>query len=573
MLSIHFRQAFSYILLLAICSCRAAEPSPSSVEENTNSLASIGVSAAVPDGKMMDRNATEEKSVFSRLIGTLKHDALGFEQLAKLDFVTHRDRNGTMKIAAVLGLYFGDFNSGEYVNFHYDDVSYDLLTGRMVFSQPDQDFSFTIESISAESISASVRSAVGGDGGILKLQRASDQPNVQLSMPLLPKVWGEYSGTCNNVKTQLHLQTTRSAADTFRTGNPFAANDIRAQLLTIDPELCPARSALEPAPYCVKGFYAGTYNFYQGTIDLEGAQSTPGVQPKQCVVGVDSLKCGDCELKRLNSRDQRGPTTAFPTATAGFPKLVPSQLAAESLSGEYVGYLHHEYLNQYQTASISLRTASGSEGGSLNVLPVARLYFGDRNSREVLSYSFDQQYYQLISGSQIVLMRPADDVDAMIKITSLADGVLRGVWYSIRFGRVGEFYLSKSGNLTLPDGAIVMKSVSGKYNSPKSVVPSLNIIVKNGSTPVGTENPFYPLEVTGFFSLDGTSLRSSFIGGTYDFYTGRIGFGEKDAGQVSAGGKTIQVKWNPKVFLGTLPRQPDEGLNGGTLNTYNRVEQ
>ncbi len=79
----------------------------------------------------------KEEPAFGRYIGVLKHEKLGKEQLAKLDFIVSRTSENELELKAILTLHFGDFKSGEYVSYHYDKVRYNVLTGSMVFENKE----------------------------------------------------------------------------------------------------------------------------------------------------------------------------------------------------------------------------------------------------------------------------------------------------------------------------------------------------------------------------------------------------------------------------------------------------
>lgn len=87
-------------------------------------------------------------SAFGRYVGTLKHERLNVEQLAKIDLVVARSSNNQVEIKAVLTLHFGDFKSGEYISYHFDNVIYDILSGTLVFDQAQEGVTLVTERFS-----------------------------------------------------------------------------------------------------------------------------------------------------------------------------------------------------------------------------------------------------------------------------------------------------------------------------------------------------------------------------------------------------------------------------------------
>lgn len=125
-------------------------------------------------------------SQFGRYTGVLSHSKLAQEQLAKLDFVVEKQSAAEFKLIGILSVYFGGFDSTEYVTYHFNEVTYNVLTGGLVFDQPDQGISVVVTEFSSGVLKGRLRSNTLGDVGELLL---STKLNVQPTKPLVQMVW------------------------------------------------------------------------------------------------------------------------------------------------------------------------------------------------------------------------------------------------------------------------------------------------------------------------------------------------------------------------------------------------
>jgi len=116
---------------------------------------------------------------------------------------------------------------------------------------------------------------------------------------------------------------------------------------------------------------------------------------------------------------------------------------------------------------------------------------------------------------------PSADVDAILQVTHVGHGVVKGVWFSRLFGRVGDFELLKDKIPSLPPGAQTMEIVSGHYAGPEW---ELDVLVSLSTAEPNSENPFAPLTFDGWAMIPATTGKKEIAGGSFDFYTGRIAF-------------------------------------------------
>ena len=506
-------------------------------------------------------------STFGRYVGTLKHERLNVEQLAKIDFIVSRSSGNQLEMKAVLTLHFGDFKSGEYISYHFDNVLYDILSGTFVFDQAQEGVSLVSKSFSNGQMSAELFSNALGRIGMINLKLDGE---AKPTLPLIEPVAGDFRSKCNGRDSIMQLHTMRSSEDSSRIGNNFGSYEIGGQFGYYDLSWCLNGKACQWS-----SVRAGAYNFFTGTLDIIGK-----VNSWSCKTDAKGFTCDDgCRFDRVSdetrSRAFSPPkaVAAFPVVTPPDPTAPPAQVA--SLAGTYTGFLHHEYLDRYQPAELSVVTYQSVEGGErkLRISASARLFFNNSRSSEVISYRFEpRDFSNPLMPSQFVIDRLKDDVDAFLKITSFKDGIIRGEWYSLLFGRVGTFEVRKPelGKLELPKGTKMIASINGDYDQTWW---KLKLITFQMRTPPNSENPYFPLNIAGNLILKDDYLegRESIQGGTYDFYTGKIALQWKKEGLVigwrnnnnemvlrtisNEWGSVLQDYQEPKIFHSTLNQE------------------
>lgn len=468
-----------------------------------------------------------QNSQFGRYIGTLTHNSIQKQQLAKIDFITSRNNDNELQLKAILTLHFGDFSSGEYVSYHFNNVIFNLLTGSLVFDNPEEDITLTTTSFSNGELVGQFRSAFHGEVGELRLRlNQAAQP----TLPLIEPVNGEFSGMCEDGSmATMQLHTMRSTEDSSRVGNPFGAYEVKGQFGKIGMSIC---SDIAPLGACQSlSIDQTSYDFYSGNLTLLW-----DVQSWNCKVSGDSIDCSNdsgCRFNRTSnetaSRNFTPPQAPVMFSDASPDEPVVNQNPVTGIAGTYNGYVHHEYLNQVQPIRISLVTYQQVEDGqsNLRISATANLYFGDRSSNEFLTYRFEpRDYPNILNAPQFVLSAFDSDVDAFLKITSIRNGIVRGEWHSLHFGRVGSFEarVEAAGEVTPTPGVQSMDSITAYYDNIDNF--DMDLRVFHGRTPPNTENPFFPLDIGGWFRYRyaGGGQRHTVSGGSYDFYTGKIGF-------------------------------------------------
>lgn len=501
----------------------------------TSTMLAACSSRAFKSGSSRNPNETErlplkfESQTFGRFVGTLRHDQLDKDQYAKLDFIPARvAHTNQLEIKAVLSLHFGGFESQEYVSYHFEDVEYDLLTSKLVFNQSDQQLSLITSQFTADLLVADVHAGTKKIG-VLTLNRIGAAP----TRPTIGPVAGEYTGQCNGKDTALHLWTSRTTQEAGRVGNPFGTYALSGSLGDLDSGFCGNNTEKS----CVVDIIReGSYDFFAASLHLTGKRDV-----YTCAVDGYRLDCGVCLLERSPPAADK---LAYPPQSdnvlidekevvATEQALIDTE-ATTAIAGEYFGFVHHERLNLYQRGKLDIQTfqSPGDGGSQLVMAATAQLIFGDAASTTAIMYSFNRQNYDLTS--QVFLFeRIADDVDAIIQVTSLGGGKVKGVWFSLQYGRVGTFEFHTAGYPTLPPGATPFNGIGGLYRSSSL---ELNVVPRIDATPVNSLNPFFPMNFGGFFRFpEALSEWVQIEDGSYDFYTGKIGFRMSREYQIVAG--------------------------------------
>ena len=474
--------------------------------------------------------------LFGRFVGTLSLEERGLEQLAKLDLISFRDAENKLKIMAVFALYLGGFNSREYISYHYHDVKYNLLDNSLIFSQNNQDITIRTTKFDKTGIVADIRSNTGNDIG--KLRLSQEISPIQKSKKIISVLGGSYEGICAGRPSRINLQTYRSTSDTVRIGNPFGSYEIKGQFAAKIPQLCKSTSP------CVNNqILGGSYNFFNGRLTLYGSHKT-----EQCQIDADGdIRCGTCTYKKQASEIYQYNIPSkrpFKNYRSKAPNLANLQ------EGRYKGFLYHELRDVYQNMSLNIISYREDEERNYRLSSVANLYFGGFDSNEVLSYRFQDQIVSILR-DRIVLQRTENDVDAIIKITEVSKSFVKGSWYSILFGKVGTFFVTRNAVPELPNIQPLMKSLTSEFKS-KNFFLDLDIFL--GQTPYNTENPFFPLQLSGYFAYrNGITSRIMITGGSYDFYTGKIGIEVQNGRRVSTGmvnnfTSNMNLRWSSRGF-------------------------
>lgn len=172
-----------------------------------------------------------------------------------------------------------------------------------------------------------------------------------------------------------------------------------------------------------------------------------------------------------------------------------------SLAGTYKALLIHEPLEEngpknHQFATITLRTVNPGDG-TLKISGNVRLFFGDANSNEFLTYDYPEVSMNLLT-RQISLKNEAADVTFL---GTLKNGIIQGEWFSSVRGRVGAFEAQKNKDPKPPADSTLVKSVTGHYRGlVENTNPDSNLPEKMTISLVTTQNNDdgeYRLQISG----------------------------------------------------------------------------
>lgn len=486
-----------------------------------------------------------------RYIGLFKHRS-GKNQMAKLDMIEFRSTSGDLRFKAILTLFFGDFNSHEYVSYHYDEINYDTEEQRLDFEQTSQDLVFSISIRNKDHLRAEVSSDQGHAMGYLDL--TSDSTIEEVPAYIIRELSGSYLSRCQGQSKILNLQAYRSSAESDQIGNLFGDYNISGQLGVSSTQLCGDHH------YCVTNqINGGSYDFFTGQLSLYGSQRS-----RQCQVHSDSsISCGSCHYEKLN----------YKLSNKIWPLNDPFDLPIRTETnwskvkkGSYYGYLYHERKQSLQRFSIDIVDLISQSSTTFKLAAMAKLYFGSYQSHETLSYRFDKTELTK-NDTNIVLNRTKGSIDTVIEIKDFGPNHLKGIWYSNLFGRIGTFYVTLNESALPKQNLPVEPEIAHFYKSKRHY---LELDVYLNQTPVNTDNPYFPLSFTGYLGYTNAKISSriAISGGSYDFYTGKIAIESENGQRVFTGSHTDQnlaLRWMSNGF-GTIIQDFEKQV-------FERVEQ
>ncbi len=460
-----------------------------------------------------------ESSTFGTYTGVVSHDALGKEQLAKLELIPEREIEGGIKLQGILTLQFGGFDSTEYISYHYHDIAFNFLTGILTLNDASQDVYIRDASIKNNIFEGSLFASTGRVGTI----QLSKNHDILPSKPLIEPLNGEYRGKCGSDPGNLQLFTYRSTSDSSRLGNPYGAYEVKGQLGMIDKVLCVG----ETKRYCTfSKIQSASYDYFNGSLVLNGSPLN-----YTCKIDGKKLICDKCQFQRV-STEMVKPRLQYQKETINLIDDLKVKLDATgkegAISGVYSGYLFHENLNAYQKVQIEVNTyqQQSTSGMTLMISAIARLQFGE-SSTEILTYKFTPiPFPSPLKKPYFILSRPDADVDAILQVTDLKSGVISGQWHSVIFGKVGSFVATKNGDLPDIKGNLFLSQISSTYEENGSgghrdLILELN--VNRDRAPLNSDNPFFPLNIKGWiWRKTGILAKETISMSSYDFYTGRV---------------------------------------------------
>lgn len=158
---------------------------------------------------------------------------------------------------------------------------------------------------------------------------------------------------------------------------------------------------------------------------------------------------------------------------------------SESMSGLYRAVLKHDGSNYYQFAEINLRAVSTGDG-RLKISANVKVYLGDWNSNEYLTYEFDECAFNLIT-RQVTIKNDKNDISLIGNLRS--GGTFDGKWFASASSRSGTYTSSKSSEPQPPADGQLVRSLTGYYRGTITVTNSeVNLPEKVSMSFVSTQD-------------------------------------------------------------------------------------
>lgn len=158
---------------------------------------------------------------------------------------------------------------------------------------------------------------------------------------------------------------------------------------------------------------------------------------------------------------------------------------SDTLSGKYWAVLAHDGTNFYQFAELNLRAVSSGDG-HLKISANVKVYLGDWNSNEYLTYEYDNCPFNLIT-RQITIRSEKNDISLIGNV--LQGGVFDGKWFASTSARTGTFSSSKKAEPSPPPNGQLVRALTGYYRGSISITnPEVNLPEKISMSFVSTQD-------------------------------------------------------------------------------------
>ena len=230
-----------------------------------------------------------------------------------------------------------------------------------------------------------------------------------------------------------------------------------------------------------------------------------------------------------------------------------SMASLAQVSGLYNAVLKHEGTDFYQYAKITLRTINPE--GQMKISANVRVFFGEANSSEYLTYEFDEVPLNILT-RQLAIKSEGNDVSM---IGFLRGDVIEGEWFSTLMGKVGTFKAQKNGFPEVEEGAVLVEALSGHYRgklentNPDSNLPE-NVSFSFVSTQDNSEPEKPKLHISGntrfylgeFDSLEYVEVEFDDI--QFNFYNRFLTAKTKEYGFTFKGTMTVDGKFEGELF-------------------------
>jgi len=440
-------------------------------------------------------------------------------------------------VRANLGGYF----SSEYVSYDFYDPTYNFERGILSLNDAKNDLSgnLTITNSEAETVlEGPVIHRLSNTKGkmrlVMKLDDSQPLSSLDLKLPLVTILKGEYRGTCGRDEALLQIETGRGLGASAP-GNALKDYSLTGRLGFKNGPICGTDKSKS---FCgLYSYSTGTYSPFSNHITLQGPLGT-----LDCTKQEDSLQCkafgydkkGNCSFSKAPT-----PSTLPAQASSGFfldipasemkPLPVPNppfnESLVEALGGDFYGFLHHENRDVYQLIEMGILASTSTENqhieNQVTVNPTMQLRLGSSwNDGPGLTLVFPERIFGQTQG---FAFQSGDD-DFFAVIGDWRAGYLSGVLYSRSYGRVGTFELQKGKRPPLIAGMKLLDSPRGDYRGPVDAPPKLknvySVSVEVPNQVSGAKKGEVPL----LGSFRGPGAMTMFDASSLDLNTGALSF-------------------------------------------------
>lgn len=422
--------------------------------------------------------------------GYIKTDTTNLPFALQADFYLEspEDFKKFPQLNTILKMNLGGYNSPEYFTQVYKNIQFDFDNNILTLDEPYNDFI-----ISAQLKTFNGRTRIEGvvwirttaQTGKLVLESESDEPG-EWSLPqtldvdiskFAPRIEGQYIGKCKNEPALFQIQTMRGLnEEDSRDGKQLFDYEIIGRLAYRRKGVPES----DPRPWGVYSSYAGgVYNAFNGSLIFLGPSSTA----LECKLINGNLKCHyqsrdtkvPCEFNlenKKNSLIQKFSRNHHLSPTSEQLKTLPpasppsNKELIKALGGHFVGYLHHEAYNRYQSMALHVVPSSSTDNphnpNKAFISTTSVLYYGSTQSDLFITQRYEPRSFYLRPGFTL----SAPGTDSFIVIDEWRSGFIRGTWYSHNYGRVGTVELIKGESLpALPTNLKTISPWQGEYQN------------------------------------------------------------------------------------------------------------
>lgn len=479
--------------------------------------------------------------------GLFHNEQTGTKQYVSISLLMEKESPEKISYSGFVNFYLGDFKSKEYATFFYPSVSFNLFNKQLIFRGLFNDISLVSTDFSEDMLNADVYSSLYGKIGKVELHSPNKYQELGPQQTDISNLEGEYVGSCDEKTAKLGLVTYKKIEGKPAQLSYLQQYDLQGQISYKDEVLCGDKNR-----WCtVWSISGGSYDFIKNRLELTSSQGNVS-----CEVSGNKISCDNsCTFQRASGTRLSSALTpaARPNEVFVYKENTgPLNEMGTALSGNYKGLVFHEYLQNYQVleADLTLDQIIGPEGSSLKMNLYSRLIWGEGLSEVILPLIL-RDYKVSPFKKEVNLYSPELASDIFLRIDKMTSDQIQGTLYSLSRGRIGPFILAKDASradikLLRKINAPLMNSLKGEYESDEF---DLSLAFFNSSNLFNMSNPFLPLMPKGHLWDKGrVSLKKKFELGSYDFYTGKFAFIEKDNGRFIHGEVTSSGDIKLNIF-------------------------